>query len=131
MEQQPPVGASDSSDDPPVVPLNLPVDGSMPVFTGESTKPANPWRSEFFDRTSGLGRGGRTGPVPLRRPPTRQPVRRMASTGRSRRRPHRAPPFRGCSGRRGGRGRFCLLLRQSASRSRAGWLRPCAGRLRS
>eukprot|EP00969_Alexandrium_andersonii_P310591 13724665-Alexandrium_andersonii.AAC.1 len=59
MEQQPPVGASDSSDDPPVAPLNLPVNGPTPVFTGESTEPANPWRSEFFDRASGpVGEAG-------------------------------------------------------------------------
>eukprot|EP00969_Alexandrium_andersonii_P057253 2524706-Alexandrium_andersonii.AAC.1 len=59
MEQQPPVGASDSSDDPPVVPLNLPVDGSMPVFMGGPNEPVNPWRAEFFDRTSGpVGEAG-------------------------------------------------------------------------
>eukprot|EP00969_Alexandrium_andersonii_P285890 12639833-Alexandrium_andersonii.AAC.1 len=40
MEQQPAVAPSDSSDDPPVVPLNLPAE---PVFTGASVdRPSTP-----------------------------------------------------------------------------------------
>eukprot|EP00969_Alexandrium_andersonii_P010728 467330-Alexandrium_andersonii.AAC.1 len=33
---------SDSSDDPPVAPLNLPTDGTAPVFTGEPTDQSSP-----------------------------------------------------------------------------------------
>eukprot|EP00969_Alexandrium_andersonii_P081099 3575968-Alexandrium_andersonii.AAC.1 len=64
MEQQPPVRASDSSDDPLVVPLNLPVDGTAPVFAGPPAGSANPWRNEFYDRTSTPA--GEAGPVQSR-----------------------------------------------------------------
>eukprot|EP00969_Alexandrium_andersonii_P267425 11818447-Alexandrium_andersonii.AAC.1 len=52
MAQQPVAAPSESSDDPPVVPLNLPVDGTAPVFAGEPTDPPSPGQREPIVRAS-------------------------------------------------------------------------------